>query len=193
VNRLYRDYGELSFPAYELSESDRVAARQRAQRMGPLAGSITEGQRNEVGFAGQYAVLGHLPEAKDLDTFDFDLTFEHPSLGSVKVDVKTETTDYLPRNGTTWLCKIPEAQMKQKTDVYVFCTADEELKMVTILGYITKVDFLAEALHYEKGEKDGPFVFRCNTRAVYFEDIKPIAEILDDDLLLGMGELEAQV
>jgi len=133
-----------------------LRAEQRAEEMGALNNSITEGEANLEAFIAEQAVSEHLKQRIE-DTYDYDL-FWAPHGHVLTADIKTKRRTKLP--SPHFDCHIADTSLHQECDTYIFASivkTDKKFR-VWALGWITKKDFLGKAKRVRKGDRDGAFV-----------------------------------
>lgn len=133
-----------------------LRAEQRAEEMGALNNSITEGEANLEAFIAEQAVSEHLKQRIE-DTYDYDL-FWAPHGHVLTADIKTKRRTKLP--SPYFDCHIADTSLHQECDTYIFASivkTDKKFR-VWALGWITKKDFLGKAKRVRKGDRDGAFV-----------------------------------
>mgnify|MGYP001181469341 FL=1 len=133
-----------------------LRAAERAEEMGALKNSITEGEANFEAFVAEQAVSEHLKQRLE-DTYNYDL-FWAPKGHVLTADIKTKRRTKLP--SPYFDCHIADTSLHQDCETYIFASIIKTEKnfRVWALGWITKEDFLKKAKRVRKGDKDGDFV-----------------------------------
>jgi hypothetical protein len=120
-------------------------ASSRAQEMGRLNNSITNGEGNLAGFIGEAIVL-HCKGGKSSNTYDYDLI----SPKGRKVDVKTKRTTVAPK--PHYACTVPLLNTRQKCDIYAFTRVLNSCEVGWFLGWLDKREFFERATILRKGD-----------------------------------------
>ena len=142
----------------ELSVTSSMITRaeERAEEMGALNNSITEGEANLEAFIAEQSVSEHLKQSLE-DTYDYDLLWA-PKGNVLTADIKTKRRTKLP--SPYFDCHIADTSLHQDCDTYIFTSIvkTDNSFGVWALGWITKKDFLSKAKRVRKGDRDGRFV-----------------------------------
>lgn len=117
---------------------------------------------NLVGRIGEYYFQELFPKAVKIDCHDYDFISN-----CEKVDVKTKKSAGIVREYYT--CDIPAYSTKiQKNDSYFFFIVNKELTKLTVIGRISKQDFIKESKFFTKGtlvERNG-YNYRVDTYSI---------------------------
>ena len=142
----------------EISVTPRmiIRAEQRAEKMGALNNSITEGEANLEAFIAEQALSKHLKQKLE-DTYNYDL-FWAPKGRVLTADIKTKRRTKPP--SPYFDCHIADTSLHQDCETYIFASIvrTKETFRVWALGWITKDAFLKKAKRVFKGDRDGDFV-----------------------------------
>ena len=120
----------------------------KSKEMGTLNNSITKGDGNLSGFIGEMMALSCLPEAKLLNTYDFDIIYKDN-----KLDVKTKRTKVAPRE--YYDCSVAAFNTKQKCSHYVFTRILNDFSKGWLLGWMPKDEYFSSSRLLKKGDRDG--------------------------------------
>jgi hypothetical protein len=145
-------------------------ARQKAEDMGKLNGSITKGEGNIAGFVGEEVVAGVLGITEWENTYDYDMTKD-----GMKIDIKTKRRNVPPL--PHYDCQVPAQQMRQKCDVYVFVSVSYDNSKAWVLGYMPKNEFTTTAKFRAKGSFDGAFEVKNDLYYVPVSALHPMDEL----------------
>ena len=107
-----------------------LRAEQRAEEMGALNNSITEGEANLEAFIAEQAVSEHLKQRIE-DTYDYDL-FWAPHGHVLTADIKTKRRTKLP--SPYFDCHIADTSLHQECDTYIFASIVKTDKKFRVLG-----------------------------------------------------------
>ena len=119
----------------------------KAQDIGRLKNSITEGQGNLAGIVGEYVTHQHLKDSEWQNTYDYDLIENNK-----KIDVKTKRCSSKPRDN--YDCSVAETSLHQGPDEYIFVRILNDLSKAWILGRMGRDAFFKKAKHMKKGQVD---------------------------------------
>ena len=148
-------------------------AQQKAEEMGRLNNSITEGAGNFAGFLGE-AIVADTLKAELVNTYDYDLIY----YDNLKIDVKTKRTDVTPK--PYYECTVADFNTSQQCDWYMFTRISNSLLKGWILGFLPKKYFYQKAVFYHKGDVDlsNHFIFKADCYNIKIEDLFPISDLL---------------
>lgn len=143
--------------AIEFTKDMLVSAKIRADSLGVLNNSITNGRGNLAGFIGEEAIAGYLG-ASIVGTFNHDIILKNGE----SLEVKTKRRSVVP--APYFEGSIAEKSTHQKPDIYAFMstygklvngTRDKYCKLysVWLCGFISYGDFFDKAVFYKKGTK----------------------------------------
>lgn len=150
-----------------ITEEMKKEARQKAEQLGKLRNSITQGDGNVAGYIGeliaQQVMKGELKE-----TFDYDLVLEDGK----KIDVKTKRTSVKPKD--YYECSVAAFNTKQRCDGYAFVRVQNDLSKGWFLGHLSKDKYFNMAKHLKKGEVDpsNNFVVKADCYNVKISDLE---------------------
>ena len=119
----------------------------KAEDIGRLKNSITEGQGNLAGIVGEYIVHKYLKDSEWQNTYDYDLIENNK-----KIDVKTKRCSSKPRDN--YDCSVAETSLHQDCDEYIFVRILNDLSKAWILGRMGRDAFFKKAKHMKKGQVD---------------------------------------
>lgn len=145
-------------------------AQQKADEMGTLRGSITEGTGNLAGFIGELLVC-QITGAISSNDFQHDLNLE----GCVLLEVKTKQRTKAPL--ITYEVDVAARNVRQKADYYVFVSVLYDQSVGHILGCMPKYEYLMESRFREKGTNCGGFVVKASCFSMPIKNLRPIEEI----------------
>lgn len=149
---------------------DHIAEAKKLYEFGILNNSITEGEGNKAGALGEVVARNFL-NAKQKNTFDYDIV-----LNNKKIDVKTKRYEpqFTPNLG--WNLNIPDFNIDQKCDYYLFIGMSGNYKVAYFYGYIEKENFYKIAKFHKKGELDPtssfPFHFTADCYNILIQELK---------------------
>lgn len=149
-------------------------ARDKSLEIGELKGSFTKGRGQLYGLVGQELVKQRIGGTGG-DTYDYDFLLPN----GLRVEVKTKKVGSLPL-GHYW-CSVPDTSLHQRTDIYVFTRVRDDFSEGWIIGWMTRDEFLLQARHFNKGDKDplgGKWPFPVACLNVIADSLKPIASLL---------------
>lgn len=132
-------------------------AQKKADAMGVLNNSITNGKGNVYGFLGEILVNKYI-DGKSKNTFDYDIIKD-----KIKIDVKTKTCTSPPQ--PHYYCSVAAFNIRQKCDVYVFVRIMEDFSKAWILGLCSKDYFYKHAQLNKKGTIDESSQFQWRFKA----------------------------
>lgn len=118
--------------------------------------TLTDGEGNAAGFAGEEIVHAFLPMlTNDTKCFDWDFTFtveRHNVIGMMAIDVKSKGNNkHKPE--LDYDCTVPKYQVAgQQCNVYIFTRINHDLTKGWINGWIIKERFQKEARIRKAGE-----------------------------------------
>lgn len=154
------------------TEDQKSLAHKKANKMGSIKNSITQGKGNAAGFLAEL-VVAELLNADIKSTKDYDIVTKDGKT----IDVKTKRTKVPPRD--YYECSIAETSLHQVCDYYVFtrCLPDGT---IYILGDCEQEDYFSRARKLIKGEADGDngYVVKANCFNL------PISELANELRLL---------
>jgi len=136
----------------EITPEMRARAAAKAQEMGPLRNSITEGEGNIAGFLGEEMFLAAFPDAVSQNTYQFDILKD-----GVTFEVKTVRTKVTPRD--YYYAHVANFNTSQKAMYYVFARVLYSGTKGWLLGYIPKKEFKERAIFKHAGELDETYEF----------------------------------
>lgn len=133
------------------TNSQLKLARQRAERLGTLNRSFTQGRSNLYGMLGEI-IVANFTGSTVADTYDYDLIDPEGR----KLDVKTKKTTSTATPPGHYTATVWGGNTRQRCDAYVFVRicANLDLKLAFICGWMSKPDFYAQAVEYKKGQVD---------------------------------------
>jgi len=125
------------------------AAKEEAEALGPLPHSFTDGDGTPAGFLAEMVVAQYMGYTRVKGNYDYDLISPDEKQ---KVDVKTKrcSSPPLPHYENSIAAYNPT----QDCDRYVFVRVKKDLSVVWILGELTKEEYFAKAVYYNKGDID---------------------------------------
>jgi hypothetical protein len=127
------------------TEAQISKAKEMAEEMGHIKGSIRKGEGNLIGFLGEVVCADYYGFTQE-NTYQYDLINEK----GAKIDVKTKVCSSEPKE--SYLATVFNPQ--QKCDYYIFCRVLENNSKLWICGHISKKDFFEKATFNKKGEYD---------------------------------------
>jgi len=130
----------------EVQITEKIRAEVRASMPhGALRGSVTKGERNEIGYLGEKIFELTYPQAQRANSYDYDFVINHN-----RIDVKTSMVRYQPKGHFT--NHVYAFNTAQSCDLYVFCQIFHDLTKGWIIGYCKKSDFFDTAVFYKAGQ-----------------------------------------
>lgn len=144
-------------------------AKLKAEALGTLNNSITDGDGNVAGYVGQAAVAKYfgVPEA---ETFEWDLLAPN----GMRVEVKTKRQiDFPPQ--PNWACSVCDKNAHQQCDIYCFVRVTHDYRKAWICGFISPKRFKLYAIFWKKGwfDPDNDMVIKEDCWSV------PVSELMD--------------
>lgn len=127
-------------------------ARQKAEEMGKLKNSITEGEGNVPGFLGEFIAAEYLG-AEVSNTYEYDILAEEK-----RIDVKTKRCTSKPKD--FYECSIAAFNTRQECDIYLFTRIlwhkdkPKVWKKGWLLGWLPKEEYFEKATFLKKGQVD---------------------------------------
>jgi len=154
-----------------VSEDVIKEATRKAQEMGKLNNSITEGLGNVAGFIGEI-VVGKYLNATMQNTYDYDLI-----LGRLHIDVKTKRCTSPPKK--YYDCSVADFNTKQQCDYYVFARVlykNDKWGNAWLLGYYPKQEYIKKARFLKAGQTDGDngFIVKADCYNMRIQDLHSI-------------------
>ena len=139
------------------TQDDITKAKQMADEMGVIRNSIEKGGGSPAGFLAEIVVARHLG-AIQFNTYQYDLI----TLSGDTIDVKAKRTRVPPK--PYYECSIAAYNTKQRCDYYAFCRVLNDLRVVWLLGIISKAEYFKKATKRLKGEYDSnnDFTFKVD-------------------------------
>jgi hypothetical protein len=129
-------------------------AKKKAEDLGELRNSITEGQGNLAGFIGEY-VAAHIMGGEVKNTRDYDMVMPDET----KIDVKTKRCTSPPK--PHYDMSVADFNTSQRCDKYVFVRVMKNLSKAWVLGEMDKDEFYQTARFVEEGQYDPSNDWRC--------------------------------
>ena len=154
-----------------VSDSHLIKAREQAVEMSRLNNSITRGQGNVAGFAGEIITADYLG-ATQQNTYEYDLV----TFNGQTIDVKTKRTSVEPR--PHYECSVAALNAKQQCDYYAFVRVKNDYSIGWLLGVITPQAYYANAVFMKKGEvdPDNNYVVKSDCYNLSIEELWKISE-----------------
>ena len=161
----------------EITSDILETARRKANKLGALRNSITEGDGNLAGFIGE-AIANSVINGELANTYDYDIL----GTDGVKYDVKTKRCTSAPK--PHYECSVAAFNTKQACDVYVFTRVWFDISRRPrwrggyILGYMEKQEFYRRARKLNRGDIDpsNNFVVKADCYNIKISDIKQFGE-----------------
>jgi hypothetical protein len=159
-----------------ISAEMRDVACHKAEDMGTLNNSISNGVGNVIGFIGEaitQQVLGGSFANTDEPNYHYDLLVD-----DLKVDVKTKRTSVKPLD--TYECSVWAKNTRQKCDAYAFVRVKNSLTVGWFLGVMPKKLFYKKATLRMKGEKDpsNRFTIRADCYNIEIKELMQWTELV---------------
>jgi len=123
-----------------------LLAKKRAEKLGILRNSITNGEGNIVGYLGQIIITRYL-KAEDVDMFDYDVMKK-----GIRYEVKTKRCNSKPL--MDYDCSVYKSNATQQCDYYVFVRVLSDFSKAWILGKKSPEQYFKQARFCKKGEYD---------------------------------------
>ena len=152
-----------------ITEEMIESCKEKAENIGKLKNSITEGEGNLSGILGEYIVHQHLPNSLWKNTYDYDLIEDEK-----KIDVKTKRCKSHPR--IFYDCSVAETSLHQDCDEYIFVRVLNDMSKAWLLGKMSHKEFFEKARYMKKGEIDPSNNFTVKANC-YNLQIKELEEI----------------
>jgi hypothetical protein len=136
----------------------RSTAKQWADNLGSLRGSIESGDGNTAGRFGEL-LFTEIHGGRIADDYEYDIVYNN-----LTVDVKTKrrTVAAKPR----YEASIPDFNPDQDCDLYYFISirTNTDYRVVDLMGYISPEEYHSRATFRREGEKDpdNGFVFSAD-------------------------------
>jgi hypothetical protein len=121
-------------------------ARDEAQELGVLNGSISHGEGNFKGKLGEIIVRDLLNATRTDDEHNYDLL----SSTGLRLEVKTSGTTKNYLDSGYWN-RVNCANLRQKCHAYVFCAVNEDTMRAWICGWAWKDEFLSSSTLFKAG------------------------------------------
>lgn len=121
--------------------------KEKANEIGKLKNSITQGEGNLSGILGEYITHQYLPNSIWKNTYDYDLIEDDK-----KIDVKTKRCGSHPR--TFYECSIAETSLHQNCDEYIFVRVLNDMSKAWLLGRMNRKKYFDKAIYMKKGDID---------------------------------------
>lgn len=156
----------------EITPDIIALARKKAEEMGELRNSITEGEGNLAGFIGEIICAKWLfGDIKN--TYDYDIVLKD----GTTYDVKTKRCTSPPKN--FYECSIAAYNTKQKCDKYIFVRVlykNGKFGSAWILGEKLKHDYFSEAKFLKKGQIDpsNNFTVKADCYNMAIKNLNPL-------------------
>lgn len=150
-------------------------AEKRANELGILNNSITNGKSNGWGMLGEEIVrdLFHCTDSDDI--YNYDLKTPN----GMKLEIKTKKTSMKKRPQGHFECSVCHHNTRQKCDAYVFVRVSTEIPKAWICGYKPKKDFMREARYFKKGDTDPSNGYKVHASCynLNISELDPILEL----------------
>jgi len=153
-------------------------AKDKANNLGKLKNSITNGKGNIIGFLGEIITAeyyGWEIKNHDIINYDYDLMFKN-----YKIDVKTKERSVIPEK--KYFATISNFNIKQNCDYYFFVSICN-FEYAHLMGMIKKQDFYKNAIFNKKGDIDKsspahyPFYFKSDCYNLEYYKLFPASKI----------------
>ena len=138
----------------EITKDMVDAARKKAEELGVLRNSITQGAGNIAGFLGEF-IVEKATGAKIANTRDYDVT----RLDGKTADVKTKRCGSKP--APHFECSVADFNTRQKCDFYVFVRVLNDFSKGWIVGELPKEEYFQKATFIQQGQYDPSNKWRC--------------------------------
>lgn len=152
-----------------ITDAMQERAIQKAEEMGRLYNSITNGDGNLAGFLGE-EVANCIIGGTITNTYDYDIIKD-----ATKYDVKTKRCTSKPKEH--YECSIAAYNTKQKCDTYVFVRIEcknNNWGRAWILGYFPKSEYFKKAKLLKRGDIDhsNGFIVKADCYNMAIKDLK---------------------
>jgi hypothetical protein len=161
----------------DVDKDDVVLACAEAERIGALKRSILLGKGNKTGILGELSVARYFGNdvAIRASTYDYDILID-----GMKFDVKTKRRTVVAK--PEYNAAIPEYQLKQKCDYYLFVSlriAGGLPAGITLCGWISKDDFVKKSKLVHAGSRDASNDWYCSMDCLVlpYRDLLPIEDL----------------
>ncbi|MDB4817006.1 hypothetical protein OAH58_00310 [bacterium] len=145
------------------------SCKEKANEIGKLKNSITQGEGNLSGILGEYIAHQHLPNSIWKNTYDYDLIEDNK-----KIDVKTKRRSSHPR--IFYDCSVAETSLHQDCDEYIFVSVLNDMSKAWLLGRMDRKEYFDKARYMKKGDIDPSNNFTVKANC-YNLQIKELEEI----------------
>lgn len=160
-----------------VNQDDIVSACAEAERIGALKRSILLGKGNKTGILGELSVVRYFGNdaAVRVSTYDYDIL-----INGITFDVKTKRRTVAAK--LEYNAAIPEYQLKQKCDYYLFTSlriAGGWPVGITLCGWIGKSDFVKKSKLVQAGSRDESNDWYCSMDCLVlpYRDLLPIEDL----------------
>jgi hypothetical protein len=152
-----------------ITDEMRELAKAKADEMGTLRNSISNGDGNTIGFLGEL-LANQILKGTLKNTYEYDLVLDNGST----VDVKTKRAKVKPKG--YYECSVAAYNTKQQCDYYCFVRVTNDLTRGWVLGMIKKDDYYKEAQFRKKGELDGDnsFEIKADCYNLKIDQLTPV-------------------
>jgi hypothetical protein len=160
-----------------VNQDDIVLACAEAEKIGALKRSILLGKGNKTGILGELSVVRYFGNdaAVRVSTYDHDIL-----INGIKFDVKTKRRTVVAKS--EYNAAIPEYQLKQKCDCYLFASlriAGGVPVGITLCGWISKSNFVKKSRLVQAGSRDDSNDWYCSMDCLVlpYRDLLPIDDL----------------
>jgi len=111
---------------------------------------------------------------------NFDMVFTSTSGMQVRVDNKTQILKAQPQPRLYYEGDVLAYNIAQKTDVYVFSAVNMAYRVCTLVGWLTKKEFMRRSTYYPAGSiRPNNLVFRKPSYVVAYKDVEPMKTLIN--------------
>lgn len=152
-----------------------VEARREADEIGALPGSILKGKGNLAGIVGELIIRDYTGGIRP-KPFSIDYDLELVQHDNSKADVKTLQTSLLTVD-ERFVAAIPNWNLAQKCDSYIFCRVNLARARAWVLGWIPSEEFHEKRSLHKKGteDDDNPNGYREDTWTIPIRQLNSIS------------------
>lgn len=144
----------------------RDSARQEAEQLGNLRGSIENGDGNFAGLLAEFVVADSIGAVRR-PTYEYDIV-----RNDVSIDVKTKRRTVKPK--PSYEASIADYNTEQGADVYYFTSYNTDSNVFSLLGYVTTDNYYQMATFHEEGDYDADnnFTFKADCYNLRYDKLR---------------------
>jgi len=165
------DWGSHAVYVYDTTNNTEIQekARNAADELGSLHGSIEDGDGNYAGLLAEFA-FSEVFNAERSPTYEYDCL-----RGGFTIDVKTKRRTVMPKPYHE--ASIADYNTEQNADVYYFTSYNTDTGKIAFLGHLLTDEYYEKAVFREKGEKDpdNGFKFKADCYNLRYDKLNQVA------------------